>query len=1015
MISRLGLLWRGLLARRGVSAMIGLVAVIATAAAAAGPTYYFAARQSILADALHSAPTIGQGIEVTSDTTLSQMPTLVQLTEKARKTSATPALFDRTLLGQELQYAPTPSQSTHLAWREYLCSHLRMVTGRCPRRVGDVVVSRALAKLDDIGIGDRLNIPGMRVVGIYEPIAPESRYWFNRGYFPQEGLFVPVPGGQPVDALFTVRATFDALPPEAPGTCIVDLLLHMDAVTPDQAPALESSVDHISTQLSSDGASPLSGLKTVVDDATASWSKLLVPVVLITAQLLALVWLLLFLVITEAAELRGPDLALAKVRGLSRLRTLRFGLTEPVTLLLFALPAGVALGWVATLALAGSVLRPGTPVTVGPWTIAAAAVAVSGGLVAAALAARRIVARPVVEQWRRTGRGGLRRGWALDIGLLVATGAGLVELYVAGAFSSASTDVLALLVPGLVGLAVAVLVARMLPWACRRLFRPTSRHGHIGGFLAVRQVARRPAGMRTLTVLAASFALACFSISAWSVTRSNIADVAATSTGAAAVLDVAPPPGRDLSRIVDRLDRSGTKAMAVYDYTDLANSARQTLAVDPDRWAKIVYWRSDFARHDPAALATRLDPPAPDPILLEGDRLRVSLAGVQTHTPGCRKACGMLLQADLKVPQATAETPVTVGLLRPGTDTLQTRLTGCPCVLRGLELTTIDPTAPAAGHATIARIETHTQDGWQPVEAGLSSHGRWTYTGPPAPPGRVAASMTAQGLQLHFDIPVGVPLSWAAYAWPHPLPAIVTRSVADQPGDPIRVAGLDGQPTPIRPLATVAVPGAPENAVVLDRTYAQRAAFDTSQTSAQQVWLAPGAVATFPARLRQAGVRVLDVQTAAHAARLLGEQGPALAILLFLADACAAALLAALGAVAGLHLSGRRRRYEIAALRAAGAPRRPLRTGLLLEQAVTLGLGVVAGVGAGLLAVYLAVPAVPEFVQTPAAPPLLYRPDWLLLAVPLAAVVVAIAVICVVSSFTLVAGAHPEQLREDPA
>ena len=753
-----------------------------------------------------------------------------------------------------------------------------------------------------------------------------------------------------------------------------------------------------------------------MDNATASWRKLMIPVVLITAQLLALVWLLLFLVITDAAEIRGPDLALAKVRGLGPLRTLRFGLAEPVTLLLVALPVGVLVGWAATLALAAGVLRPGTPVIVGGWTVAAAAVAVSGGLVAAALAARRIVARPVVEQWRRTGRGGLRRGWALDIGLLVATGAGLVELYVAGAFSSASTDVLALLVPGLVGLAVAVLVARMLPWACRRLFGPTGRHGHIGGFLAVRQVARRPAGMRTLTVLAAAFALACFSISAWSVTRSNITDVAATTTGAAAVLDVLPPAGKDLASIVDRLDPSGKKAMAVYDYTDLSNQARQTFGVDPVRWAKIVYWRHDFAKQGPAALAARLDPAAPDPIRLVGERLRVTFVDAHATTPQCGAGvCGLLVQADLKVRHAVAETPVTLGRLKQGTHTLQTALTGCPCVLRALELVTIDPSAGAKGHATIARFETHTKDGWRPVDAGLSSHGRWTYTGPSAHPGSVQASATARGLGLRFDAPVGVPLSWAAYSWPHPLPAIVTRSVASQPGNPIQVGGLDGQPTPIRPVATVAVPGAPTNAVVLDRTYAQREAFDTSQTAAPQVWLARGPVDTFAGRLRHAGVKVLDVQTAAHAARLLGEQGPALAIVLFLADASAAALLAALGAVAGLHLSGRRRRYEIAALRAAGAPARALRGGLLIEQAVTLGLGVAAGVGAGLLAVYLAIPAVPEFVQTPAAPALLYRPDWLLLAVPLALVVVAIGVICVLSAYALVAGARPEQLREDPA
>lgn len=1016
MTSRMGLLWRGLRARRGLSAMIGLVAVIATAAAAAGPTYYFAAQHSILADALHGASTIGQGIEVTADTSLSEMPYLARVVDKARTSSPTPGLFDRTVLGQELQYSPTGSQITHIAWREGLCEHLRMVAGHCPRRAGDVVVSQALARLDNLALGDQLNFPSMRVVGIYTPIGPDSRYWFNRGYFPQEGLFVPMPGGQPVDALFTVRASFEALPANVTGTSIADLLLNLDAVTPDRVPALKDSVDHISTQLGAANVPSISGIKTVVDNATASWRKLMVPVVLITAQLLALVWLLLFLVITDAAELRGPDLALAKVRGLSRLRTLRFGLSEPVTLLLLALPAGVVAGWAATLVLARAVLRPDTPVTVSGWTVAAAAVAVSGGLVAAGLAARRIVARPVVEQWRRTSRGGLRRGWALDVGLLVATGAGLVELYVAGAFSSASTDVLALLVPGLVGLAAAVLVARMLPWVCRRLYGLTGRHGHIGGFLAVRQVARRPAGMRTLTVLAAAFALACFSISAWSVTRSNISDVAATRTGAAAVLDVLPPAGKDLSAIVDRLDPSGTEAMAVDSYSDLANEARQTFGVDPKRWANIVFWRSDFAKQGPAALAARLDPPAPDPVALDGDRLRITLADAKVSTRPCGpRTCGLLVQADLKVPRATAETPITLGHLKPGTHTLETRLTGCPCVLRRLELTTIDPTAGASGSATLTRIETHTSDGWRPVDAGLSAKDRWTYTGPASHLGSVQAQPSAQGLTLHFDVPVGVPLSWAAYSWPNPLPALVTGSVARLGGHPVQVSGLDGQPTPIRPVATLAVPGAPTNSVVLDDRYAQREAFDTSASATQQVWLAPSAVAGFPDRLRQAGVRILDVQTAAQAARMLGEQGPALAILLFLADASAAALLAALGAVAGLHLSGRRRRYEIAALRAAGAPSRPLRAGLLLEQAVTLGLGVVAGVGSGLLAVYLAIPAVPEFVETPAAPALLYRPDWTLLVVAVALVVVAIAVICVLSALALVAGARPEQLREDAA
>ena len=65
-------------------------------------------------------------------------------------------------------------------------------------------------------------------------------------------------------------------------------------------------------------------------------------------------------------------------------------------------------------------------------------------------------------------------------------------------------------------------------------------------------------------------------------------------------------------------------------------------------------------------------------------------------------------------------------------------------------------------------------------------------------------------------------------------------------------------------------------------------------------------------------------------------QGPALASVLFLADAAAAALLAAGAAILGLYLSARRRRYEYAALTASGVHRGTLRRALLSEMALVL-------------------------------------------------------------------------------
>ena len=60
---------------------------------------------------------------------------------------------------------------------------------------------------------------------------------------------------------------------------------------------------------------------------------------------------------------------------------------------------------------------------------------------------------------------------------------------------------------------------------------------------------------------------------------------------------------------------------------------------------------------------------------------------------------------------------------------------------------------------------------------------------------------------------------------------------------------------------------------------------------------------------------------------------------------------------------------------ASGVPRSTLRRAVLAELAMVLGFGAVIGVAAGLAAVVLALRSVPEFVTTPAAPPLSYVPS----------------------------------------
>ena len=132
----------------------------------------------------------------------------------------------------------------------------------------------------------------------------------------------------------------------------------------------------------------------------SGWRSLAIPILLITLQLLALCLLLLFLAVTDAVEGRGAEIALAKLRGRGAWSTALFGLSEPVILLILALPAGVLAGWGAAAILSHLLLRPGTPVELAGLAWGAAVAATLGGLAAAALAARRTLRRPV---WRSGG------------------------------------------------------------------------------------------------------------------------------------------------------------------------------------------------------------------------------------------------------------------------------------------------------------------------------------------------------------------------------------------------------------------------------------------------------------------------------------------------------------------------------------------------------------------------------------------------------------------------------------
>jgi putative ABC transport system permease protein len=1023
--------FRGVRRRAGVSIGILLVATVAAAAASTGPAYDAAARQSIFQDNVRapSSPT-DVTVEVTDSGPVAGLASNLDsqvtgvLADHLGGTATMHRLFQppvELILAQ----VTTGTHLTPLTWHTGECAHLPIVSGSCPESAGQVLVSTSFARMSHVRPGDTIGSSSgygrFTVTGEYTvpPIQQlDTPYWLVG---PCDDFAYEDPcGGNPnsatsgvrYDAMFTTAATFAGAPPSAQGqAAVLDVLAPAGLRAGDLGP-LTAAVNELLTDQGLQGlnATMNSSIPQLTAQISTAWRTLDVPVFLITCQVLLLAWLLLFLIAVDAAEARADEIALAKLRGHGRFRTIAFGLSEPVVLLAAGFPAGVLAGWGATVGLTRILLRPGTPVSLTVLAVAAGAAATLGGFVAIVLAARRALVRPVTLQWQHTARGGPDRGWVLDAVLLTGALAGLAELLIGGNVTSARSGSLGLLVPGLLGLAAAVVTSRLLPAACGFAASISRRRGGTALFLAVRHIARRPGGTRTTIVLTAAFALATFAVAAFAVDQRNVDRVAAAQTGAPAVLTVTAPAGQDLGTIVDRVDPGGNQAAAVDRFEGDTATSAVLLAVQPQRFARVAAWQSGFVNRPPSSLAAALQPPAAPAVTLPAGSaaMRVQVTG-QSGVP---RGADLTIWVNEEGSPDSGQSPVSFGALHEGM--LSGTVTGCPC---RVAMVSIDaPAGSFQGGITLSGLEVQNGTRWEPVPVALASATGWS-AGAEIPSGCTGTTGQLQdepgGLRWSFTSTESCSPALHRQDVPYPLPAVISNQVTGSLNN-FATVGLDGLQLVVRPFTlAAAVPGAPATGILVDRTYAQRdASYADASNVSEQVWVAQGSLDAIRAKLVAAGVKVDGVAVASSAASVLMRQGPALASVLFLATAVAAVLLAAGAAVLSLYQAGRRRRYEYAALVAGRVPRRSLRTSVLIEQATVLGFGAVMGVLAGLGAGALVLRNLPVFVTSPTAPPLLYTPPATQILIWLVIAVAVLAIPATVAAVALIRSVRPELLRE---
>ena len=161
------------------------------------------------------------------------------------------------------------------------------------------------------------------------------------------------------------------------------------------------------------GAEALQDLdvRSVVDQVRTERTQLSRVMVAALAPLVLLTLLLLYALVSTAAQVRRPHVALAKLRGHSRTQVLRFALSEPFLVVAIAAPIGVAIAVAAAHVIARGWLHADIPVGVDAVTVVSLLLVVGAALVASAVAAAGGDPRAAVRRARRLGRGhGRRRG-----------------------------------------------------------------------------------------------------------------------------------------------------------------------------------------------------------------------------------------------------------------------------------------------------------------------------------------------------------------------------------------------------------------------------------------------------------------------------------------------------------------------------------------------------------------------------------------------------------------------------
>jgi hypothetical protein len=1010
----------GIAYRRSTAVIVLLLAIVASTAAVVAPLYSRAAEESIARGALARSNQFARAVHVDVSTNAALQSAAPKADEavsvvrdELRSPAFRPPLVVRTTDGLAQPTAGPQAEGrviVPVAERSGLCDQLKVAVGRCPAAADEVAVTTRSLELLGLRVGDRLSLAfpdlasaesGQRagtltVVGSYRPFELDDAYWLGRqifGYVPHErpqglGELPPLSDTLLAGPGFAERVQLQAYS--------LDVPVEPTALDLDSAPVAAAQVAELQKGLGMRGAVVTSQLPVLVDRAKERSAVVRIAAPLAAVQLVLLAWVILAHVVGSATQERAPELGLAKLRGQTPGRTVRFGLAEVVLLLLVAAPIGTMLGWLLVRLAAAHLFEAGTVVHLTRWVIASVVLGVLGGIGAAAVAAHGVSRQHVADLLRRVpGAAAGRRAGVAEGVVRALVRAGVVQLVLT---RDEPPGPVAMAAPGMIALGGALLAARALRLLARRRTSRSLEAGHPSGLLGWAGVLRRTGVARTTGVLTAAVALLLVGVQAWTVAGREREVRATAENGAAVILDAQASSPQALLAAVREADRGGNHAMAVVRLPG-GDTAPTVLAVDGTRAGEVLAFGHQGGL-DPAAA---LRPSLPDALVLRPGVVDVGLDVASVTSPSPLTASVTVERPAPTGGDGETWEELSLGPVQPGERTYRADVPascGDGCRLVGLALqhpgTDI---AAATAELAITSLAAGPPTAVTPLDASFDQPHAWR-PGVPDLGAALVQLKPGRDLEVSVSAPGGVPARVVHGDAPDPLPGLVAPETSQQEGV-VDAVGLDGALLRVRGGATPFVPGLGRAGALVDLETALRSSSRVGNGDLQ-VWLDRddrSSERALVAALRAHGVTVTGRTAAATERSVLAKDGAVLSLMLFLGCGAVALLVSAGAMLVAAFVGGRQRATEAASLRVVGVPRRVVRRGLLVENLAGVVVAIVGGAVAAAVATSAVLPVLPMFDQpseyvTVSTAPLLGVGGWTVLVVAivlsaLAAVVAA--------------------------